>query len=118
VSNETATGSVSVNRVRTQLTIRIETIEWDTQGCVLRVKGRNITENQYVKVSMNDLITVISLSDIFERKILVTFKNVASFRATDKNFMDLFLVTCLFRYTCTCYIYNRKYSDFCFTLFF
>lgn len=52
MSNETSTGSVSVNRVRTQLTIRIETIEWDTQGCVLRVKGRNITENQYVKVCM------------------------------------------------------------------
>ncbi|WAR02253.1 PELO-like protein [Mya arenaria] len=50
VSNETATGSVSVNRVRTTLTIRIETIEWDTQGCVLRVKGRNIQENQYVKL--------------------------------------------------------------------
>ena len=50
VSNETATGSVSVNRVRTTLTVRIETIEWDTQGCVLRVKGRNIQENQYVKV--------------------------------------------------------------------
>ncbi|KAH3870789.1 protein pelota-like [Dreissena polymorpha] len=50
VSNETSTGSVSVNRVRTTLTIRIETIEWDTQGCVLRVKGRNIQENQYVKM--------------------------------------------------------------------
>lgn len=52
VQNESATGSVSVNKVRTTLTIRIETIDFDTQGCVLRVKGRNIEENQYVKVCM------------------------------------------------------------------
>ena len=36
--------------MRTTLTIQIETIDFDTQGCVLRVKGRNIQENQYVKV--------------------------------------------------------------------
>lgn len=50
VQNESATGSVSVNKVRTTLTIRIESIDFDTQGCVLRVKGRNIEENQYVKM--------------------------------------------------------------------
>ena len=50
VQNESATGSVSVNKVRTTLTIQVETIDFDTQGCVLRVKGRNIQENQYVKV--------------------------------------------------------------------
>ena len=32
------------------LTIRIENIDFDTQACVLRLKGRNIAENQYVKV--------------------------------------------------------------------
>jgi len=50
VQTESATGSVSVSKVRTTLTIRVETIDFDTQGCVLRVKGRNIQENQYVKV--------------------------------------------------------------------
>lgn len=50
VQNESATGSVSVNKVRTTLTIRIEAIDFDTQGCVLRVRGRNIEENQYVKM--------------------------------------------------------------------
>ncbi len=33
------------------LTIAVEAIDFDTQACVLRVKGRNIQENQYVKVS-------------------------------------------------------------------
>lgn len=57
VQNESATGSVSVNKVRTTLTIQVETIDFDTQGCVLRVKGRNIQENQYVKVSIVVLLT-------------------------------------------------------------
>lgn len=50
MQTESATGSVSVNKVRTTLTIKIEAIDFDTQGCVLRLKGRNIQENQYVKV--------------------------------------------------------------------
>lgn len=50
VQTESATGSVSVNKVRTTLTIQVESIDFDTQGCVLRVKGRNIQENQYVKM--------------------------------------------------------------------
>ncbi|CAL1544486.1 unnamed protein product [Lymnaea stagnalis] len=50
VQNESATGSVSVNKVRTTLTIQVESIDFDTQACVLRVSGRNVQENQYVKM--------------------------------------------------------------------
>ncbi|XP_071944985.1 protein pelota homolog isoform X1 [Antedon mediterranea] len=50
VTTESATGSSSSSRVRTTLTISIEDIDFDTQGCMLRVKGRNIQENQYVKM--------------------------------------------------------------------
>lgn len=50
VQNESSTGSVSASKVRTVLTIAVETIDFDTQACVLRVKGRNIQENQYVKM--------------------------------------------------------------------
>ncbi|CAG5124139.1 unnamed protein product [Candidula unifasciata] len=50
VQTETATGSVNVNKVRTTLTIQVEGIDFDTQACVLRVSGRNIRENQYVKM--------------------------------------------------------------------
>ena len=32
------------------LSIQVETIDFDTQACVLRVKGRNVEENEYVKV--------------------------------------------------------------------
>lgn len=50
VQNETATGSSSSSRIRTTLTISVESIDFDTQACVLRLKGRNVEENQYVKV--------------------------------------------------------------------
>ena len=50
VQTESSTGSTSSNKVRTTLTIHVEAIDFDTQACVLRVKGRNIQENQYVKV--------------------------------------------------------------------
>lgn len=50
VQNETSTGSSSSSRVRTTLTIRVESIDFDTQAQVLRLKGRNIEENQFVKV--------------------------------------------------------------------
>ncbi|XP_022093296.1 protein pelota homolog [Acanthaster planci] len=50
VTTETATGSSSSNRVRTVLTVSVEDVDFDVQACVLRVKGRNIQENQYVKM--------------------------------------------------------------------
>lgn len=53
VQSETATGSSSSSRIRTTLTICVESIDFDTQACVLRLKGRNIEENQYVKVISN-----------------------------------------------------------------
>ena len=50
VTSESNTGSSSSERVRTVLTISVETIEYDTTACTLRVKGRNIKENQFVKM--------------------------------------------------------------------
>lgn len=50
VQNESATGSSTSHRVRTTLTIQVESIDFDTQACVLRLKGRNIQENEYVKM--------------------------------------------------------------------
>lgn len=50
VQNESVTGSTTSSRVRTKLTITVENIDFDTQACALRLKGRNIEENQYVKM--------------------------------------------------------------------
>ena len=50
VQNESSTGSSTSSRIRTTLTIAVEDIDFDSQSCQLRLKGRNIVENQYVKV--------------------------------------------------------------------
>lgn len=50
VQTESATGSSTSNRVRTTLTIQVETVDFDTHGSVLHLKGRNVAENQYVKM--------------------------------------------------------------------
>lgn len=50
VQVESNTGSVGSSRVRTTLTITVESLDFDSMACVLRVKGRNIVENQYVKM--------------------------------------------------------------------
>jgi len=50
VTTESSTGSTTSNRVRTILTVSVETIHFDTQACMLCLKGRNIEENQYVKM--------------------------------------------------------------------
>lgn len=49
VQMESATGSSNSQRVRTTLTVSVEGIDFDTQACVLRLKGRNVEENKYVK---------------------------------------------------------------------
>lgn len=53
VQTESATGSSTSSRVRTTLTIAVESIDFDTQACMLRLKGRNIEENQHVKVTQS-----------------------------------------------------------------
>ncbi|KAF6025761.1 PELO [Bugula neritina] len=50
VQTQSATGSVANSKIRTTLTLKLEDIDFDTQACVLRVKGRNVQENQYVKM--------------------------------------------------------------------
>lgn len=50
MKSETATGSTDSQRVRTTLCISVLDVEFDTEACKLRIKGRNVEENQYVKV--------------------------------------------------------------------
>lgn len=61
MQTESATGSSNSYRVRTTLTINVENIDFDTQACMLRLKGRNMAENKYVKVKRYLKILKISL---------------------------------------------------------
>ncbi|KAJ3277828.1 hypothetical protein HDU76_010158, partial [Blyttiomyces sp. JEL0837] len=50
VVSESSTGSTDKTSVRITLTIAVEEIEFDTQACMLRINGRNIVENKFVKM--------------------------------------------------------------------
>lgn len=58
VQMESSTGSSSSYKVRTTLTICVESIDFDTQACVLRLKGRNVVENKYVKTGQYHTLDV------------------------------------------------------------
>lgn len=53
---ESATKNNESNRVRTTLTIKVESTEYDAQASLLRVKGRNISKNEFV--AMNQYHTI------------------------------------------------------------
>lgn len=73
MKEESATGSSSASKVRTVLTLSIEAVEFDTIACSLRIKGRNIQENQYVKVVNVMIELVMTLVNRWEHIILLTF---------------------------------------------
>ena len=50
INTESSTGTSNSYKVTTMLTLRVEEIDYDTAGCVLRVKGKNIVQNDYVKL--------------------------------------------------------------------
>ncbi|VIO92417.1 Uncharacterized protein BM_BM5411 [Brugia malayi] len=50
VTTESNTGSTYSQRVHTVLSISIETVDFDPIACILHLKGRNVAENQHVKM--------------------------------------------------------------------
>lgn len=57
VQRESATGSVSNERVHFKLTVAVLDVTFDVEACSLRVKGKNVTENPYIKVGRHALFT-------------------------------------------------------------
>lgn len=58
VTTQGSTGTRTSNKVRTTLTISVEDIDFDTQACKLRLKGRNVEENEHVKMGAYHTIDV------------------------------------------------------------
>ena len=50
VASESSTGSVVTDKMRITLTIQVEAIDFDALEPMLRLKGRNIVENEHVKM--------------------------------------------------------------------
>eukprot|EP00877_Chromochloris_zofingiensis_P014927 jgi/Chrzof1/9689/Cz04g12080.t1 len=49
VARETGTGAES-ERVKLKLTIKVEGVEFDPEGGVIRLKGKNLTESEHIKL--------------------------------------------------------------------
>ncbi|KAG0527909.1 hypothetical protein BDA96_06G273900 [Sorghum bicolor] len=50
VLREVASGGRDAERVKLKLEIVVESVDYDKEGSVLRVRGKNITENDHVKI--------------------------------------------------------------------
>ena len=50
VVTESSVGLTTTSRVHTVLTVLVKSLDFDTQASVLRVKGTNFEENQFVKM--------------------------------------------------------------------
>ena len=58
VTTEGSTGTSRSQKIRLTLTLEVEDIDFDTQACKLRVKGRNIEENEHVKMGAYHTIDI------------------------------------------------------------
>eukprot|EP00049_Salpingoeca_infusionum_P004914 m.85607 g.85607 ORF g.85607 m.85607 type:complete len:398 (-) comp12783_c0_seq3:406-1599(-) len=56
VQSESATGSVSSQKLKITLTIQVLDVAFDVQACTLRVKGRNVEESKHVKMGQHHTI--------------------------------------------------------------
>lgn len=50
VLREAASGGRDAERVKLKLEIKVETVEYDKEGSALRIRGKNILENEHVKI--------------------------------------------------------------------
>ncbi|KAJ3681205.1 hypothetical protein LUZ60_015694 [Juncus effusus] len=50
VLRDTASGSRDSERMKLNLEIKVEAVEYDNEGSVLRIRGKNLTVNDYVKI--------------------------------------------------------------------
>ncbi|KAL1537485.1 CDP-diacylglycerol--glycerol-3-phosphate 3-phosphatidyltransferase [Salvia divinorum] len=50
VMREAASGGRDAERVKLKLEINVETVEYDKEGAVLRIRGKNCLENEHVKI--------------------------------------------------------------------
>jgi protein pelota len=58
VVTESKTGTSKSTKIRLTLTLDVEDIDYDKESCKLRVKGRNIEENEHVKLGAYHTIDV------------------------------------------------------------
>ena len=56
ISHTTSTGSTQQQKKKITLSLKIDTIDYDTDTCHIRVKGKNCRENKYVSLGQSHTI--------------------------------------------------------------
>lgn len=59
VSKETKTGSVDKSRVQIMLTVSVERVDFDEEQCSLRICGKNVRENEHVKLGQYHTLDLV-----------------------------------------------------------
>jgi len=69
IQSESSTGSTSAEKVRVILTIQISSIEFDPQGGLLRIGGKNVSESKFVRLGAYHTL------DLEQNREFTLFKN-------------------------------------------
>lgn len=101
VASETATGTVVNERHHLHVTISMEKIDYEAQNGVIRVNGKNVEENQHIKVDEEFPPYVALVRNIRsnERRAFFFFFGVCGY--LDATLL-IFLFFCFFFFVCVC----------------
>ncbi len=58
VVKESSTGSTTSNKVRTNLTIRVDKVDFDVDSLQVRISGQNVEESKFVKLGAHHTLTL------------------------------------------------------------
>ncbi|KAH7664175.1 Translation release factor pelota protein [Dioscorea alata] len=70
VLRETASGGRDSERVKLKLEIKVEDVDYDKEGMLLRIRGRNIIENDHVKIGQFHTIEIEPHRPFILRKVV------------------------------------------------
>ncbi|KAL8188591.1 hypothetical protein R6Q57_029879 [Mikania cordata] len=70
ILREAASGSREAERVKLKLEIKVENVDYDKEGSVLRIRGKNILENEHVKIGQFHTLELESRRPFVLRKVL------------------------------------------------
>lgn len=59
ISRETASGAKDSERIKLRLCLEVEEVNFDQEGGELRIRGRNTTENEHVKIGSYHTIEIV-----------------------------------------------------------
>lgn len=70
VLREMASGGRDAERVKLKLEIKVESVDYDKEGSVLRIRGKNILENEHVKIGQFHTLEIEPHRPFVLRKVI------------------------------------------------